>query len=1022
VGMLRRRALFTVEGRRYFSSCLSRCYSVSSDSGSDVSHKYSSTLRLPKTSFPNRSSSELISSKLLPQCTDDVYYGNLNNTDRELFILHDGPPYANGELHIGHALNKVLKDIINRFNLIDGKRVFYKPGWDCHGLPIELKALEALRKEQNTRVKILKSQLKKTTNEEERDNIEHEIKQVKRSKLTPSDIRTLARSFALATSEAQSKSFQELGVMGDFKNPYKTLDPSYVINQLYIFKQMMDNGLIRRQEKPVYWSCENATALAEGELEYNDSHNSTAIYLKFPVDTTDLKELSSLGNKVNLLIWTTTPWTIVANKAVSVNSKLDYTILKHQSEYLIVALDLASQVMSSKEGIEDTKIHLSGAQLLKTTYINSLTGGVKQPILDGDHVTNVAGTGLVHTAPGHGNDDYWVCLKNDIAPYSPVDSFGRYTPDVPESCKDLIGLHVLKEGAPKVVEKLTNLGAIFSIQKNYIHSYPYDWRSKKPIIIRSTPQWFINIDQIKERTLKTLQDVKFYPDKGFKRLETFIQRRQEWCISRQRSWGVPIPVIYEKDTGKEILNDEVIGAITKYIEGAGVDSWFDKNCDMSNFLPESMKADSEKYVRGNDTMDVWFDSGTSWHLIEDFLKHNGQDINSRNYLADVYLEGSDQHRGWFQSSLLTKMAICKDKEKTISPYRKIITHGFTLDEKGNKMSKSLGNTLKPQDVINGVKSKNIPALGVDGIRLWVAQSDYFTDVAIGPTILKHVAENLKKIRFTIKFILGNLEGFSMDKSVPYQDLQLLDQYALSKLYSLQQICKESYSEFNFSKVVRNLNHHMNVELSSVYFDLVKDRVYADAPDSASRRSVQTVLVAILQSYISILSPITPIIAQEAWNHAPRYVTNDTKSPFSKGWHELPQSYRRADLELEFSQLFELNSTIKLLMDQGSRVDKSIRNTLETAVYLNCEEGTPVWDLLQKHQSYLSDYFLTSQVFINQELPDFSVSYHYEDKIRLDCGTIDVHVVQSSLHKCPRCWKYEVRPDHELCHRCDKVVN
>ncbi|VEU21124.1 DEKNAAC102041 [Brettanomyces naardenensis] len=1000
----------------------------------DAEHKYSSTVILPKSDFGNRSNAKLIESTLKPQATSQLYEWNIkrdvkNNDLNNLFILHDGPPYANGDLHIGHALNKILKDIIIRFQLLEGKKVHYKPGWDCHGLPIELKTLEKLGKERKQEIKKLKKQLK------EGADVKDELESLEHQRLSSLDIIRLSKQHALATQKVQSQSFQEMGIMGDFQHPYLTLHRSFVINQLKIFKKLFDHGLIHRQEKPVYWGCENATALAEGELEYNNKHESKTAYVKFPISKLGNKLSATLGSgqfpRLSALIWTSTPWTLASNKAICVNQRYKYTVLTSDEDgQLIVGTELKDSIKELKPELKETGIEFSGADLLDCTYTNPLLEeGSEFPFLHGSHVTNITGTALVHTAPGHGQDDYLVCLKNGIKPYSPVDHRGRYTSELPSTLADFIGLKVLGEGNDKMLERLKELQMCFARNDHYIHSYPYDWRSKKPIIIRATPQWFIDVSKIKEVTTKALQErVHFHPEKGSKRLISFINNRNEWCISRQRSWGVPIPVLYKKDTGEPFLNDEVIQKVTEVIEKEDIDSWFEENDDMSKWFPDNFTAGNpDDYVKGKDTMDVWFDSGSSWRVIEKYLEEEGlvEQAHHRGYLADIYLEGSDQHRGWFQSSLLTKVGSSDLDKKIVLPYRTIVTHGFTLDEKGEKMSKSLGNTVLPRDILNGNKQLKIPSLGIDGLRLWVAQSDYSSDVSVGPTVLKHVGENLKKIRFTFKFLLGNLNDFNASTdSVAYEELDNLDRYVLSETYNLERSCLQSYKAFNYSKIVKDVNHFVNSVLSSIYFDVRKDCLYTDHPKSLKRRATQTVLTEILRTLESVLCPILPIITQEVWNSSSGDVTQGLASPFMLQWHTVDNSFHRPDLEQDFKSLFSLRNRIKVLTDTAMRKDKNVRNSLETVVYVTVnDEQSDLYNLLKKYEQGMDDYLLVSKFVLNGDrIP--TADYNYEDVSAEidDLGNCKINVVKSDKLKCPRCWKFTRDEGDELCDRCNDVVD
>lgn len=996
----------------------------------DVAHKYSESVFLPTTSFPSRSDAKLIQEVLKPQTTSQLYEWNKNRMlvdgdINKMFILHDGPPYANGDLHIGHALNKVLKDMINRFELLQGKKIHYVPGWDCHGLPIELKALEKLSKERKDREKSIKKAMKKLDkSSKDYAELEAELTTIKTTRLSPLDIIRLSAEHARKTQQTQAKSFQDLAIMGDFDNPYLTLNKSFVVDQLRVFKKFFDNGLVRRQNKPVYWGCENASALAEGELEYNQNHVSKTAYVKFPLHTLSAELKQALGGvqHVSALIWTSTPWTLASNLAISVNKDFDYTLL-HNSKHgnLIVGKDLADTVTAmDPENYTNTGITFKGELLLGCTYESPiLANGTQYPFLHGTHVTSSAGTGLVHTAPGHGQDDYLVCLNNGILPFSPVDQYGKFTNEVDPSLADFVGLRVLGEGNDKMIERIESLNVLVHRNDNYVHSYPYDWRSKKPIVIRATSQWFIDVSQIKDKTTAALEnDVEFYPERGSKRLVSFINTRNEWCISRQRSWGVPIPVVYHKETGEPLLEDEVIEQIIKVISEEDITAWFDPNSPMERWLPEKYVQVADNYVRGRDTMDVWFDSGSSWNVIQAFLQLEGlaDQAESRGYISDVYLEGSDQHRGWFQSSILTKVGTNATKNLVL-PYKRIITHGFTLDERGEKMSKSLGNTIGPDDIINGNKAKQIPQLGIDGLRLWVAQSDYTRDISVGPTVLKHVGDNIKKIRFTFRYLLGNLH--ESEASVPYRNLGGLDQFILSQLATLEAEAKQGYRAFNFAKVVKAYNHFVNVTLSSIYFDVRKDCLYTDAHDSARRQATLTVFAEVLRTLTSIMGPILPIMSQEVWRHAPNYITKDRASNFNVGWYT-PKNNRNLKVEAEFVELLKIRDQVKGVMDKAVRTDKTVKNSLESGLTLVSTKSTAVTKLLSKYADEIADLVVASDYEVAKDESNLSgLAYSY--KIALDDSNMLI-LRPAKGCKCPRCWKHTRAEDKDLCDRCAAVIN
>lgn len=1000
---------------------------------SDVAHKYSDSVFLPQTTFSSRSDPKLIENVLKPQTTTKLYDWNTNRAlvdgdINKMFILHDGPPYSNGDLHIGHALNKVLKDTINRFELLQGKKVTYIPGWDCHGLPIELKALEKLGKERKEKEKSIKKEMKKLSSDKsskEYIELETELQTLKSTKLSPMDIIRLSSEHAKSTQKSQSKSFQDLAIMGDFQNPYLTLNKSFVVDQLKVFKKFFDNGLIRRQNKPVYWGCENASALAEGELEYNQNHVSKTAFVKFPLQTISPALREKLGDikNVSALIWTSTPWTLASNLAISINKDFEYTVLKHDTfGNLIVGKDLVESIKNLDPGhYQETNVYFFGSDLLGSTYHSPiLNNGNQYPFLHGTHVTSSAGTGLVHTAPGHGQDDYLVCLKNGILPFSPVDQYGKYTNELAPNLQDFVGLRVLGEGNEMMISKIEELDILVHRNDNYVHSYPYDWRSKKPIIIRATSQWFIDVSQIKDKTTEALvKNVEFYPEKGSKRLISFINTRNEWCISRQRSWGVPIPVLYHKESGEPLLDDEVIERIIKVINEEDIIEWSNPDSPMEKWLPEQYHDRSDQFIRGKDTMDVWFDSGSSWNVILNYLGEQGlaDQIESRGYISDIYLEGSDQHRGWFQSSILTKVGTNSTK-KLVLPYKKIITHGFTLDEKGEKMSKSLGNTISPADILNGNKANQIPQLGIDGLRLWVAQSDYSSDISVGPTVLKHVGDNLKKLRFTFRFLLGNLH--ETEAQIQYKKLGGLDQYILSKLTTLEADCKVGFQTYNFAKVIKSVNHFINVTLSSIYFDVRKDCLYTDSIDSPKRQATLTVFKEILKTLTSIMGPILPIMTQEVWNNSPKYISKDMESNFQAGWYTSVGGYNEK-VEDEFTELLKFRDQIKCTMDKAVRNDKNVKNSLETGITLVSKKHSLISKLLVKHQNDIADLLVVSDFDVVSNPESLLVGVKYKYEIELDENN-SVILRPAKGEKCPRCWKFTKEPELELCHRCNDVIN
>ncbi|CAB4494523.1 unnamed protein product [Rhizophagus irregularis] len=944
----------------------------------DLSKLYSDTLLLPKTNFPLRADAANREISFQDRCSNDLYKWQIENNPKETFILHDGPPYANGSLHIGHALNKILKDIINRYKVLHGYKVNYIPGWDCHGLPIELKALKELRG-------------------------------VDKSSLTPLQIRDVAKKSALEALEIQRKEFISWGIMGDWKNPYRTLDKEYEVRQLQVFHNMMKKGYIYRQDKPVYWSPSSRTALAEAELEYRDDHQSNSVYVKLPVINSTLNSQEGLKDNLYILIWTTTPWTLPANQAVAINPNIEYSIvcpnndiLTIQNNYIIATkrLDALQKILGTELNVKFT---FKGQQLIGSTYKHPISE--KQcKIIDASHITEESGTGLVHTAPGHGMEDYEACKKFDIPTFCPVDEFGIFTSEVGESTFE--GKLVLTDGTLAVIEYLKKRNSLIKEEK-FKHKYPYDWRTKKPIILRATPQWFANVEAIKQRAIELLEDVKMVPKSARYRLEQFTLSRSEWCISRQRSWGVPIPVFYESETDVPLLTDFSVEHIIEIFKKHGSDGWW--KLDDQELLASEYKNNGKTYRKGNDTMDVWFDSGVSWTFILEQTKK--KDFKT---IADLYLEGSDQHRGWFQSSLLTSVAI-NDKV----PYSTLITHGFVMDEQGQKMSKSLGNVINPSTVIKG--GKNEPAYGVDVLRLWVASSEYVNDINIGKNIMSQVGENIRKYRNTARFMLGNLNNFKYNQLVEYEELDLIDKYMLHETYNFGKNIKIFYDEYAFNKVVQALNNLSNVLLSAFYFDIVKDRLYADHITSQSRRNVLTVLYHILNIYTISLSPIVPYLAEEIYDNYKNIRPKENDSVFKLGWYDLDEKWNNQLLQQEWNTLKHLRGEVNQLLE-AARKDKLIKSSLEANVelYVNSSE---LLHLLQNHD--LKSIFITSDATISSSLEMIENSSNntliYTKKVDLSGGICKIIIKRASLFKCPRCWNYNAQTEGELCKRCENVL-
>ena len=761
---------------------------------------------LPKTKFPirvNPGNHELAIQKA--RCFEKLYEWQQKNRPRaSVFTLHDGPPYANGNPHMGHVLNKVLKDIINRYKLMKGFRIQYRPGWDCHGLPIEMKACQNMPPGSSA-----------------------------------VDIRHTAKLFAGKAIELQKSAFIRWGVIGDWNNPYITMSKEYESHQIDVFYQMYKQGCIYRGYKPVYWSPSSLTALAEAELEYHE-HSSNSAYVLYSSNILQLKE--SYGSEIYSLVWTTTPWTLPANRAICYHPNHTYALIKQLNPARLIVvgaerLEALQGVLGKYELISE----FPGTVFANCQYTDLFNEKSLLPFLPADHVSSSEGTGLVHTAPAHGFEDYTIGMKHDLDLTCSVDATGRYKA---EAGSELAGLKVLGSGNDAVIDKLRAEGSIIHLTK-HVHRYPYDWRSKKPVIIRSTEQWFASVKSLKEEAIRALNGTIGIPSAATTRMIKTLEERNEWCISRQRVWGVPIPVFFSTEgNGEYLMNDESIRHIRDLFRAHGSNSWW--SLPVEKLLPPSLSNQAYQYSKGEDTMDVWFDSGSSWASV------------LPDGVADMYLEGQDQYRGWFQSSLLTSVATQRK-----SPYQQIVSHGFVLDRDGVKMSKSLGNVTSPSDMINN------KGFGADTMRLWVVSGDFTSDMAISMDILKQVNDFLHKVRLSLRFLLGNLSNFdSKSDLVPFSELPPLDQYLLHKLHSYYTVAGESYESLSFSKIYHFLVTFVRKDLSAFYFEIVKDRLYCDARNSTSRLSSLTVLHYILTHLLTTLGPILPHLVEEVAMYYP----------------------------------------------------------------------------------------------------------------------------------------------------------
>ncbi|KAJ2001105.1 isoleucine-tRNA ligase [Coemansia sp. RSA 2322] len=970
------------------SSVPARTLACSATRESKSAGLYAHTLKLPKTEFPLRADAARREERFRERCTDKLYKWQQDNNTGPQFILHDGPPYANGELHIGHFMNKVLKDIVNRYQVMQGRRVLYIPGFDAHGLPIEQKALAALKG---------------------RDH----------HSLDPAEIRRLARDFAMKAVASQTKSFRDYAIMGDWANRYLTLDPEYEARQLEVFKEMVVRGYIYRQNKPVYWSPSSRTALAEAELEYNADHVSTSVYVKFPLTSESVSKLG-LAAGVSALAWTTTPWTLPANCAIAVHRDMDYALVRIAQEglsdcQLLVGksrLSAVAQLLPAGASVNIIR-NFKGVELESLEYTSVLRNKVCR-ILLADYVTSESGSGLVHTAPGHGKEDYELGLANGIDVYSPVDDSGRFTSQAGAA---LEGKEVLGEGNAAVVEMLAERGALLA-RADVVHSYPYDWRTNRPIIQRATPQWFADVKDLKDIACKSIKDVVIVPESGRRRLESFVRGRSEWCISRQRVWGVPIPVLYSAQSGEPLLTAESIDHIIGVIRAnGGTDAWW--TLPVEALVLPRLLANGETFVKGTDTMDVWFDSGTSWKLLEERAEDRSQSA-----YADLYLEGSDQHRGWFQSSLLTSNAV-----RGTAPYKALVTHGFTLDEQGRKMAKSIGNTLAPSQVINGGKDKTKePAYGVDLLRLVVGSTDYTQDVSFGSTIFAGFGDTIRKIRSTMRFMLGNLDGFTPEMAVPYDQMPAIDRYMLHELYHFKKAATTAFGSFEFFRAMQALNNFTNATLSAFYFDVCKDRLYAGCTASLERRSAQTVLRHILINYTTTLAPVTCHLAEEVWEFfAPVRSSfgSSTFSAFQEQWDQTDKTWDDPRLAEDWVALRKIRGLANRAIELA-RKSKAIGSSLEAELDIYVPSESRLGRLLRSHAEDLGQLCITSRASIHEPQTTTAASdgtFDHSDIVAAfgDETKVTVACRRSSLHKCPRCWNFHSAGVDKLCGRCDDVI-
>ncbi|WP_341503060.1 isoleucine--tRNA ligase [Gallaecimonas sp. GXIMD4217] len=926
---------------------------------------YKATLNLPDTVFPMRGNLAQREPKMLDAWYEADLYGQIRaaRKGRKSFILHDGPPYANGDIHIGHSVNKILKDIIIKSKTLSGFDAPYVPGWDCHGLPIELKVEKKVGKAGH--------------------------------KVSDAEFRQACRDYALSQVDGQRNDFKRLGVFGEWDNPYLTMDFKFEANIIRALGKIADNGHLQAGFKPVHWCTDCGSALAEAEVEYEDKTSPSIDVLFSAVDEQalvskfDCAEGHSGKGPVSVVIWTTTPWTLPANRAVALNAKLDYALVQvegEQPQRLILAADLVKTVMD-RAGIEHFhNLGYAKGDSLELAKVQHPFYDIQVPLVLGEHVTTDSGTGCVHTAGGHGQEDFAVSQQYGLEIYNPVGANGVYLPDTPK----FAGQHVFKAN-DAVVEELKVQGKLLH-HEAYRHSYPHCWRHKTPIIFRATPQWFVSMDKqaLRAGALDAIKGVQWIPEWGQNRIEKMVENRPDWCISRQRTWGVPIALFIDKDTNAlHPRTPELIEAVAKKVEAQGIQAWFDLDA------AELLGSDAEQYVKVKDTLDVWFDSGVTHACV----------LDAREQLqspADLYLEGSDQHRGWFQSSLLTSMAI-QDR----APYRQVLTHGFTVDGQGRKMSKSLGNVVSPQQVVG--------KLGADILRLWVASSNYTAEMTVSDEILKRSADAYRRIRNTTRFLLANLNGFEPENMVALEDMVALDRWMVSRAAQYQQEIVKAYDEYQFHVVYQKLMHFCSIELGSFYLDVIKDRQYTAKGDSHARRSCQSAMYLICEALVRWMAPVLSFTAQEAWEVLPG--RRDT-FVFTAEWFD---GLKALEGEAQFSDAFWLEllavrDEVNKALEQA-RKNGELGGSLEASVTLYCEPGLA--GRLQDLGDELRFALLTSGATV--------VAGESAEAQATEIDGLSLLVTKASGHKCDRCW--HVREDvgaieahPELCGRCVSNVD
>ncbi len=930
--------------------------------------EFKDTLNLPQTTLAMRANAAVREVEIQKFWQENnIYDKTLSQRDKKnKFVLHDGPPYLSSDkIHIGTALNKILKDIIIKYKSLNGFYAPYIPGYDAHGLPIE-----------NAVVKNIKGG---------------------KDAISAYELRQKCREFALKNLKGQEENFKRLGVLGDWEHPYLSIASDYEAQQINIFYEMYKQNYIQKGLKPIYWCASCETALAEAEVEYDD-HTSTSIYVRFEFENpTEIYSKAGVDSKNPLysVIWTTTPWTIPSNMAICLHADFEYQIFEHDNKNYIIASELVDKFVE-EVGFEN--INKIGKTVLGRDLELQKTKHPMydrfSPIILGDHVTLEAGTGSVHTAPGHGLEDWEVAQKYNIETLSPFDNKGRWTNQIPE----LEGTPYYK-GNSIVIEKLEEIGALIA-KSNLSHSYPHCWRCKNPVMYRATPQWFVKVGMFKQETLDAIKNVKWIPAAGEKRITNMVENRSDWCISRQRAWGVPIPVLYCNSCNEAIVNEQTIKLIHDKFEAESSDAWV--KYEAKDFVPQGFKCSCgcSDFTKETDIMDVWFDSGISWSAVVEKRAQEFASEGTNPVPVEMYLEGSDQHRGWFQSSLLTSVATRK-----MAPYKTVLTHGFVMDKDGKKMSKSLGNVVAPQEITK--------VYGADVLRLWAASVDYRNDIKIGDNIIQQLVEIFKKTRNTSRFLCGNL--FDFDPSVDYveyKDLLSIDKFALSRLNTLVKNVNEAFENYEFYKYFQYLQNFAANDLSSFYLDIVKDRLYTSGKKSLSRRAAQSVMYETLWTLIKILVPVMPHQAEDIFLNMPECHRKGQQSVLLSDWVENNSAWDNAELEQEYGEILKTRDIVSKAIEPLRASEKKIvGSSLEVDIKI-CSTNETKQALIEKYSKELKDLYIVSHA--NENTGELLNEYEQDE--------YKVQVFKAVGTKCERCWKYRELNADGICSDCSEAIN